>query len=87
MYMKECVSAHALRVYRLGMLRMLSSVMRGRVCVRGGSVVDESDDPFLCSNEWLYICLSIVCSAPNGDIADEMRVYVCEVHVFQGVYG
>lgn len=33
--MKACISAQVLSVYRLVRLRILSSVMRGLVCVRG----------------------------------------------------
>ena len=61
-------------------------------------VFDESDYSFLCSDEWLYVLLLGIGCAPDGDVADEMWVYVYVVEFsecvcwkefgceFEGVY-
>ena len=44
-------------------------------------VFDKSDYLFLCSYEWLDVCLVWVWRSPDADIGDKMWVYVCEVFV------
>ena len=67
------------------MLRMRSSVMSGRVCVLGGS--------FLMSLMIIFCVLIRGCMyvflwsdvPPDGDVADEVWVDMCEVDVSQDV--
>ena len=38
-------------------------------------VFDESNDFFVCSDEWLVVGFSVVCCSPDGDGSDEVWVY------------
>ena len=59
--------------------------MSGFVCVREGRFLMSLYEPFLCSDEWLNICLcGIVCS-PNRYGSNEVRVGVHEVQVLHNV--
>lgn len=64
------------------MLRILRSFMRGWVCVLG-DVLDESDDLFLGSDEWLDVCLVGVCCSPDGYCSNEVGEDLAVVDVFE----
>ena len=74
--MNGCISAHVLSENldfcheRLG------------VCSRW-LVFDDSNDFLLGSDEWLDVCFLIVGCAPDGDVSDEVWVYVGEVQVLE----
>ena len=56
------------------MLRILSSVMMGLVCVWGGRFLRSLMIFFVDDVEWLYVCFLGVGCAPDGDVADEVGV-------------
>ena len=53
----------------------------------GGKVFDDSDEFFLCSDEWLYVCFFAVFCSPNSDGAYKVGVCMCIVELFHGVSG
>ena len=59
--------------------------MSGCVCVLGGTFLMSLMTSFLCSDEGLYVYFLVVGCAPDGDVADEVWVDMCEVDVSQDV--
>ena len=75
-YMNGCVSAATLWVYRLNMLRILSSAMMGLVCVLGGRCF-MSLMIFLCMvlSGWMYVFL--VSDVPQMEMLLMRCGYAC----------
>lgn len=48
-----------------------------------GDVLDESDDLFLGSDEWLDVCLVGVCCSPDGYCSNEVGEDLAVVDVFE----
>ena len=53
----------------------------GACMCSGSGFAYESDDAFVCSDEWLYICFAWVIRSPDRDVADQMWIYVLVVLV------
>ena len=48
-------------------------------------MLDESDDFLVNDVEWLDVCFLGVGCTPDGDVANEVGVCMCEVEVFERV--